>query len=90
MKLSGLDRSELIDAYKKEVRSILELAIPVWNSGLTLDKVRQFERVQKSSSSIILGPQYENYANALKLTKLERLSTRRKNMCLKFIKKEFG
>ena len=49
MKLSGLDRSELIDAYKKEVRSILELAIPVWNSGLTLDKVRQFERVQKSS-----------------------------------------
>ena len=87
MKLSGLNTNELIDAYKKEVRSLIEFAVPVWNSGLTLDQIRNIERVQKSSLSAILGPKYTCYEDALKLTKLDRLSTRKRNICLKFIKK---
>ena len=30
MKESGLTDSQLVDAYKKEVRSLVELAVPVW------------------------------------------------------------
>ena len=87
MKWRGLSLHELIDAYTKEVRSILELAVPVWSSGLTLEQSVIIERVQKSSLSAILGSDYISYDNALKITKLERLSVRRKKICLKFVQK---
>ena len=35
MKKSGLTQNELKYAYVKEVRSLLEMAVPVWHSGLT-------------------------------------------------------
>ena len=38
MKQSGLNKLQLVDAYQKEVRSLLELAVPVWSSGITLDQ----------------------------------------------------
>ena len=87
MKLSGLNTAQLLDAYKKEVRSLLELAVPVWNSGLTHDQIRVIERVQKSSLSAILGNRYTSYEEALQLTKLDKLSARREIICQKFIKK---
>ena len=87
MKNSGLSQSELIDAYKKEVRSLLELAVPVWNSGLTQEQSLFIERVQKSALAAILGPKYRSYEDALQLTNLDRLSIRREQMCLKFINK---
>ena len=46
MKRSGLTQCELIDAYKKEVRSLLELAVPVWHSILTKDQSNQFDGMQ--------------------------------------------
>ena len=49
MKTSGLNEKELIDAYVKEVRSILELAVPVWHSGISLEQETKIERVQKSA-----------------------------------------
>ena len=87
MKISGLTTNQILDAYKKEVRSLVEMAVPVWNSGLTLDQIRKIERVQKSSLSAIFGPKYTSYEDALKLANLERLSSRRENICLRFIKK---
>ena len=87
MKLSGLSTTELIDAYKKEIRSLVEMAVPVWHSGLTLEQCRKIERVQKSALSAILGNKYNNYDDALKLVKLDRLSSRRTKLCLKFIQK---
>ena len=87
MKKSGLTKLQLIDAYKKEIRSILELAVPVWGSGLTLDQSCRIERVQKSSLAAILGENYLSYEEALKNTNLERLSIRRSNISLKFIQK---
>ena len=87
MKISGLTENQLLDAYKKEVRSLLELAVPVWNSGLTIEQIDQLERVQKLALSAILGEKYESYEKALDKTKLERLSERRKKICIKFIKK---
>ena len=83
----GLNISELLDAYKKEIRSLLELAVPVWHSGITLEQQLKIERVQKSALSIILGMSYITYDNALKVTKLDRLSTRREFICNRFIHK---
>ena len=87
MKTSGLNKSDLIDAYSKEVRSLLEMAVPVWHSGLTLDQQIKIERVQKSALSIILGKGYISYDNALKDTNLQRLSVRRDAICSRFINK---
>ena len=87
MKLSGLTQKQLIDAYGKEVRSLLELAVPVWNSNITLEQSVQIERLQKSALSVILGHKYESYEKALELTGLKRLSFRREQICTKFIVK---
>ena len=87
MKKSGLTKTQLIDAYKKEIRSILELAVPVWGSGLTLDQSVKIERVQKSSLAAIFGEEYNSYEEALKMAKLERLSKRRNDISLRFIQK---
>ena len=84
MKKSGLSKAELLDAYKKGIRSILELAVPVWSSGLTLDQSMRIERVQKSSLAAILGENYLSYDEALNETNLERLSIRRNNISLKY------
>ena len=77
MKKSGLSQNELIDAYKKEVRSLLELAVPVWHSGLTKEQSQQIERIQKISLAAILGQKYTSYGKALKLCDLSMLSDRR-------------
>ena len=41
--------SEMLDVYEKQVRSILEMAVPVWNANLTQGEEKQLERVQKTA-----------------------------------------
>lgn len=38
MKKGGLNIQQLQDAFKKEIRSILELSVPVWHSSLTFNQ----------------------------------------------------
>ena len=87
MKISGLSQSQLVDAYQKEVRSILELAVPVWSSGITIEQSTQIERVQKSALAAILGSEYQSYGKALKNLGIQRLTVRRESICKKFIVK---
>ena len=87
MKKSGLTQNQLRDAYIKEVRSLLELAVPVWSSGITLEQTVQIERVQKAALAAIVGPSVINYDHTLKKLNLDRLSTRREQICKKFIRK---
>ena len=47
MKIIGLDVSIILDFYVKEVRVHLELAVPVWHSGLTKKLCADIERVQR-------------------------------------------
>ena len=47
LKKEGACLDDLIDVYIKHVRSILEFGVPVWNSGLTLEEIKDIERVQK-------------------------------------------
>ena len=83
----GASTSEMLDVYFKQVRSVLELAVPVWQPGLTIHEVNQIERLQKCALAIILGDQYTNYDQAREETGIEKLSDRRKKLCENFAKK---
>ena len=66
---------------------MLELAVPVWQSGATQAEKLQIERVQKSVFHIVLGKGYVSYKQALKTLNFESLESRRQKLCLKFAKK---
>ena len=80
----GANLEDLTDIYVKQVRSILEFGVPVWNSGLTQEEVSDIERVQKSFLHIVLGEDYDEYNTALFKSNLEMLSTRRTKLCKSF------
>ena len=90
MKLSGLNHLELIDAYCKEIRSLLELAVPVWHSALTKKQEAKIERVQKAALAIILTENYHSYEVACTIAQVEPLGSRRDGICTKFIKKNLA
>ena len=83
----GATDEELLDVYYKQVRSVLELAVPVWEPALTKQEARQIERIQRCALHIILGDRYQEYSNALNTLGCVRLSTRRVILCEKFGRK---
>ena len=83
----GASLEDLIDVYSKQVRSILEFGVPVWNSSLTKGESLELERVQKAFHHIVLGNLYVNYDNAPAITGLETLQSRRLKLCVNFAKK---
>ena len=84
---AGANLEDLTDIYIKQVRSVLEFGVPVWNSGLNKEESSDIERVQKAFLHIALGQAYTSYEHALDISKLETLESRRENLCLKFAKK---
>ena len=89
LKKLGTRHDDLIDVFVKQIRSIAEFAVPVWNSSssLTGEEISSLERIQKTALHIILGDQYHSYSSALRTTGLVKLSERRRNICKKFAKK---
>ena len=87
LKKLGARESDLLEVYFKQIRSIAEYAVPVWNSALTGDEIVKIERIQKTACHIILGQSYGSYTAALKSLGLEKLSVRRRRICTKFAKK---
>ena len=88
MKSYHLENEVVLDTYRKEIRSILELAVPLWHGGLTAKQVKDIERVQKTALYIILGENFINYDVACTLLEIEPLSMRRDQLCLKFALKD--
>ena len=84
LKKLGATKSDLLEVYCKQIRSIAEYAVPAWNSSLTGEVIIKIERLQKIACNIILGENYESYSSALKNLGLEKLSVRRRKICLKF------
>ena len=84
LKSQGANLNDLIDIYEKQVRSILEFGVPVWNSRLTQEEVADIERVQKAFLHIVLEKEYTDYQSALEVAKLETLVCRRLKLCQKF------
>ena len=82
-----LDIHKMFDVYIKEIRSILELAVPVWHSGLTQQQSADIERIQKIAFKIILQQNYENYKQACSSLSAQTLQQRRVKLCSKFASK---
>ena len=87
LKKLGANSNDLLDVYYKQVRSILEYAVPVWHPSLTSDDRLKIEQVQKAALSIIMGEGYQSYKTALRACNVETLFSRRQNLCRKFAKK---
>ena len=83
----GASEAEMLDVYNKQVRSVLELAVPVWQPALTQQEMKQIERVQRCAFYIILGDDYSSYDNALDTLECENLNERRVQLCKKFAQK---
>ena len=82
MKTLGLESFTLVDYYLKEVRVHLELAVPVWHSGLTIKLSADIERVQQVAVSIMLSN--TPYDPACATHGLKPLSVRRLELCERF------
>ena len=78
---------ELFDIYTKEVRSILEYAVPVWHSSLSRKDITDIEAVQKFAFRIILRKQYSSYSDACNFFGTQTLDERRQMICLRFVSK---
>ena len=93
-RLKGLGASveELKDVYIKQVRSVLELAVPAWHSGLTKKQTAEIERVQRVACNIILsdsktGFSEFSYDMSLVVLGLEPLEVRERKLCETFARK---
>ena len=84
LKNLGAQQIDLVDVFIKQIRSVLELAAPAWQGGLTQVEKQDIERIQKSACHIILGHEYVSYRSALNLLELESLESRRIKLSLKF------
>ena len=83
----NLSDDQIYDVYCKEIRSLLEFAVPVWHPALTKKESVTIERVQKVAFRIILSDRYISYELAylhLGTTTLER---RREKLCIRFANK---
>ena len=83
-KTLGGSHDQLLKVYQTRVRSTMEFAAPVFNSGLTQEQSRQIEMVQKKAFAVILGQQYTSYEAALSTLNQERLDRRRLDLSYKF------
>ena len=84
MKALGLDTFTLLEFYLKEVRVQLELAVPVWHSGLTLKLSADIERVQRVAICIMMGQTQVHYIQACSTLGLKPLFIRRQELCERF------
>ena len=60
LKKRGANLEDLIEIYTKQVRSVLEFGVPVWNSGITKEESMNLERVQKSFLHLALRNRYNS------------------------------
>ena len=84
MKTLKMNPFTILDYYMKEVRCHLELAVPVWHSGLTARQSADIERVQRVAVSIVLGETDFNYDSSCALLGLKPLHIRRQELCERF------
>ena len=84
MRALGVDRQTLVEYWKSEGRVHLEMACPVWHSSLTLAQSRTLERCQRVAMAAIVGHWAPSLTDQLRDLGLERLDTRRVQICRRF------
>ena len=83
------DLQELQETYCKQIRPLVELAVPYWGTRITQYEATLLERVQKTALHIIYGDKYKSYEEALAMSKLSTLKDRRKNLTTSFAQKSY-
>ena len=85
-RLKKFDLNEMLlkDFYEKEIRSIVEYAVPIWSSGITLQQSKSIEKIQQLAFSIILNNWTLSYYVKCTLLESEPLFFRRKDISLSF------
>ena len=84
MKQLGIKERTLVDVWTKEGRSLLELAVPAWHSGLSVRQSASIERCQRVAVAIISGTGWREYDATLARLGLTRLAERRLKLCRTF------
>ena len=84
MKALGVDQNTLVNFWKSEGRVHLEMACPVWHSGLTLGQARDLDRAQRMAMAAIAGRWEPSHSGQLRQLGLEPLGPRRVRICRSF------
>ena len=84
LKKYDLEEEILKDFYIKEIRSLVEFAVPVWSSGINLQQSKAIEKIQKFSLAIIFNNWTWPYFVKCTLLNLEPLFIRRNQIALSF------
>ena len=75
---------DLVNIYCLYIRSVAEQSSVVWSSSITSGEEYDLERVQKVALRIILKEDYLDYKNALIISELSTLKSRRAKLSLNF------
>ena len=89
LKKLGFDHKFILEVYIKEIRSILEYCVPLWNGSLTKKESEKIEKIQKSVLKLLLKNHYISYSEACEQFNLEKLYIRRQKLCVQFSNKEY-
>ena len=84
LKQFDLGEEILKDFYIKEIRSLVEYAVPVWSNGITLQQSKTLEKIQMYSVAIIFDNWTWSYFVKCTLLNIEPLFLRRNQICLSF------
>ena len=84
LKYSGVNRKDLIDIYKKFIRTALEYCSVAIHGSLSENQSNALEHCQAVSLRIVLQSDYDSYESALLLTGIQKLSLRRLARCKDF------
>ena len=87
MKSLGVDQKTLVEYWKSEGKVHLELACPVWHSGLTIAQSQALDRAQRVAMAAIAGRWDPSHTSQLEQLGLERLQPRRTRLCRAFAEK---
>ena len=87
MRALGVDQGSLVAYWKAEGRVHLELACPVWHSGLTNQQSRDLDRAQRVAMAAITGRWEPSHSRQLQDLALEKLAARRTKLCATFAKR---
>ena len=89
LKNLNMDTKFLLDFYIKEIRCHLEYQAPLWAGAITISQSRDLQRVERAALAIITSssPFRTSYTAVCASLGIEKLSTRREAITLRFAKK---
>ena len=85
LKKLGASQNILKDVYIKQVRCLVEYAVPAWGPMISENESNKVERIQKCALKLIYST--HSYSHALELSGLCSLKQRRQSLCEKFTHK---